>query len=233
MELFVGHLLESSLILGILATFYWLTLHKEPLFRFNRVYLLLSLALAAVVPFMHFRFSPIGLDTPGALHMPNMLDTVYIYAEGARDTIVPAIAKHSFFNWLYIFGAITLCTRMLGGIIKIGLMSKQARWYTFKGYKIADLPGHFMPFSFFNVMFINRSLYADDDLDKIIAHEMAHVRFKHSLDILFFEILLTVQWFNPFAWLIRHLLKELHEFQADKSVLSNGISIGQYKKLIL
>ena len=233
MEYFINYLLESSVILGVLTIFYRLVMHQEPLFKFNRIFLLLSLLLATVIPFIHVSLNILKASADETAGFVNLLDTVNVYAGDVRNTVIPAIAKSKSFGWLYLLGAIGLLFRLFLGIVRLGGLSKKATWVNIKGIKIADLPGSFNPFSFFHVIFINRSLYSDDDLDKILTHEMAHVKFKHSIDVLLFEILLIVQWFNPFAWLTKHLLKELHEFQADRSVLKDGASVGSYKNLLL
>ncbi|WP_075591395.1 M56 family metallopeptidase [Labilibacter marinus] len=231
MEFFINYLLESSIILGILTIFYRFVLHHEPLFKFNRIYLLFSLLLATVVPLIHISiYKNNAANTQGFV---NLLDTVNVFAGDMRQTVVPAIADNQSFSWIYMLGAIGLLLRLLIGIVRLGGLSKKANWQKINGVKIADLPGRFNPFSFFHVIFINRSLYSDNDLDKIMVHEMAHVKHKHSIDVLLFESLLIVQWFNPFAWLIKYLLKELHEFQADRSVLNKGTSVGSYKNLLL
>ncbi len=231
MEATIKYLIESSIILGILTIFYRLVLHNEPMFRFNRLYLLFSLLLAAIVPALSLSFIFFGEKTTEGMTI--VLDAVDVYSGQVQQTIVPAIAKHVFFNWLYILGALILFARLIYGFIRLGGLSREAEWLKINGYKVANLPGRFNPFSFFHIIFVNRSLYSNDDLDKIMKHEIAHVRFKHSLDVVITEVLLIVQWFNPFAWIIRTLLKELHEFQADKEVIKKGTSIGQYKMLLL
>ncbi|WP_430935105.1 M56 family metallopeptidase [Saccharicrinis sp. 156] len=229
MEIFINYLMESSIILGILTLFYRFVLHHEPLFKFNRFYLLFSLLLATVAPFIHISLSSGDSETTGFV----LLETVNVFSGDVRETVVPVIKENKSFTWIYGMGAIGLLVRLLLGIVRLGGLSKKATWVKYNGIRIADLPGKFNPFSFFHVIFINRSLYSDDDLDKILVHETAHVKYRHSLDVLLFEILLIVQWFNPFAWMIKYLLKELHEFQADRSVLQKGTSIGSYKNLLL
>ncbi len=232
METLFNYLLESSLILGVLTMFYCMALHNEPLYRFNRLYLLISLLLAAVLPFVHLSLFQVS-DADQVNRFAFVLDSINVYSGEVRQTIVPVIMGHRVFNWVYFVGAVLLFIRLMYGFARLGGLSRKANWLVYKGYRIADLPGRFNPFSFFHIIFMNRSMYSDDDLDNIMVHEMAHVQFKHSLDVILIEALLIVQWFNPFAWIIRHLLKELHEFQADKEVLAKGTSIGQYKMLLL
>lgn len=232
MESVIRYLLESSAILGMLTIFYRLVLHHELMFKFNRLYLLVSLMLAVFVPFVHLT----SLGTSGANQATgfvNMMASVNVYGGQVQQKIIPLIADHQFFNWLYLVGAVLLLTRLLYGIVRLGGLSRKAEWLKIKGFKVAKLPGRFNPFSFFHIIFVNSSLYSDDDLDQIIQHEIAHIRFKHSIDVLIIEALLIMQWFNPFAWVIRRLIKELHEFQADKEVIKKGASVGQYKMLLL
>ncbi len=231
METFVQYLIESSLVLGVLTVFYRLVLHNERMFHFNRVFLLLSLLLSAVVPLLHFT-TPVNINNQMD-GISYLLGSINVYSGQVQEAVVPAIVGFKMFNWLYLIGVILLLTRLIYGIVRLGGLSRSAIWTKIEGYRVADLPGRFNPFSFFHVIFVNRSLYTNEDLNKIMDHEKAHVRFKHSLDVLITEVLLIFQWFNPFAWIIRRLLKELHEFQADKEVLSKGTSVSQYKMLLL
>ena len=230
MSSLINYLYESAVVLGVLTAFYWLVLHKESLFRFNRFYLLASLLLAALVPFLRIQI-PMG-SQGSTEQFSNVLATITIYAETARYTVVPFIEQIPGFKWVYMVGAIGLFIRLIVGISRVGALSGKASFIGYEGYKIADLPGQFSPFSFFKVIFMNRSLYSDKDMEQILLHEMAHVRFKHSWDVLLLEAVLIVQWFNPFAWLLRKQLKELHEFQADREVLLSGTSVGRYKELL-
>lgn len=231
MSTLINYLFESSVLLGGLTVFYWLILHKEPLFRFNRLFLLSSLLLAALLPFLKI---PMFVQvSESSIEYTKVMTSITIYAENTRKNLVPIIESIPGFKWIYMTGVCGLLIRLVYGFIRVGAISGKASLTGYKGYKIADLPGQFSPFSFFNVIFVNRSLYSNRDIEQVLEHEMAHVRFKHSWDVLLLEILLIVQWFNPFAWLLRSLLKELHEFQADRVVLSSGTSIGRYKELLL
>ncbi len=231
MEHIVKYLIESSIILGILTIFYRLILHDERIFRFNRFYLLLSLCLASVVPLIHLS-NPVRNESQME-GFSYLLGSVDVYSTQFQEIVIPKIAQVQLFNWMYAFGVALLLVRLFYGFVQLGGLSRKATWSKVKGYRVANLPGRFNPFSFFNIIFVNQSLYSDDDLDKIMDHEMAHIQFKHSLDVLVVECLLIIQWFNPFAWIIQRLLKELHEFQADKEVLKRGTSVGQYKMLLL
>ncbi len=232
MDIIVNYLIESSLILGLLCIFYRFVLHYETNFTFNRFFLLFSLLMATVIPVIS-----IGVQYstgPSAnVYTGNMLNAVTVYAQNTKEVIVPYVAQSSAFKWLYLVGCTGLIIRLLWGFIRLGGLAGKVKLMSFNDYKVADLPGQFNPFSFFNVVFVNQSRYSEDELEQIMIHELTHVRLKHSWDVLLLELLLIIQWFNPFAWLLRILLKELHEFQADKQVLSKGFSAKSYKELLL
>ena len=233
MNFIVNYLFESAFILGLLTAFYWLVLHRETSFKFNRFYLLFSLTTAALVPLLTFSLSVGMSEINGEVYVGNMLNAVSVYAQRTKETIVPILSESAAFKWLYLVGFIGLLARLGYGFIRLGGLAGKVNLVKYNGYKVADLPGQFNPFSFFNVVFINQSRYSQKEVEQIMIHELTHVRLKHSWDVLLLEILLIVQWFNPFAWLLRSMLKELHEFQADKQVLDHGYSAKSYKALLL
>ncbi|MBK3515919.1 M56 family metallopeptidase [Carboxylicivirga marina] len=232
MDLIVNYLFESAIILGLLTAFYRLVLHAEPTFKFNRFYLLLSLLVATIAPILTFVVYR-TIAPEGEVYVGNVIEAITVYAQNTKAVVVPVVAQSSAFKWLYIVGCIGLLVRLLFGFIRLGGLAGKVKLVSYEGYKVADLPGQFNPFSFFHVVFVNQSRYSDKELEQIMIHELTHVKLKHSWDVLLLEVLLIVQWFNPFAWFLRSLLKELHEFQADKQVLKKGYSAKSYKELLL
>jgi beta-lactamase regulating signal transducer with metallopeptidase domain len=78
------------------------------------------------------------------------------------------------------------------------------------------------PCSFMNNIFINPEKYDWNTYNQILEHEKVHVKEKHSLDILFAEMVLIFQWFNPFAWVYRKEIENNLEFLTDDKVLQSG-----------
>ncbi|WP_439183164.1 M56 family metallopeptidase [Carboxylicivirga taeanensis] len=232
MNLIVNYLFESALILGLLTIFYRGILHYDPHFKFNRFYLLLALLVATVAPLVSISVYRSAV-AEGDVYVGNVLGAITVYAQNTKATVVPVVAQSSAFKWLYIVGCLGLLLRLLYGFVRLGGLAGKVKLVSFVGYKVADLPGQFNPFSFFNVVFVNQSRYSEKELEQIMIHELTHVRLRHSWDVLLLELLLVIQWFNPFAWFLRSLLKELHEFQADKQVLAQGYSATSYKELLL
>ena len=98
---------------------------------------------------------------------------------------------------------------------------------------IYEMTDHVIPFSFGNAIFINPALHSEVELEKIIQHEFIHVKEKHSIDIIWGEILQIVCWFNPFAWLLKKAIRQNLEFIADQKVLQHGYSKKEYQYLLL
>jgi hypothetical protein len=70
-------------------------------------------------------------------------------------------------------------------------------------------------------------------IKEIIRHEFIHVKQKHSVDIFLSELLCVLNWYNPFAWMIRRAIKVNLEFIADDKVLASGVDRKEYQCLLL
>jgi TonB family protein len=90
-----------------------------------------------------------------------------------------------------------------------------------------------MPFSFFNVVFIDIQEYSERELSNIIAHEKVHIQERHWIDLLIIELLAVLFWINPVVWLYERSIKQNHEYLADQGVLLAGYSPGQYQALLI
>lgn len=89
------------------------------------------------------------------------------------------------------------------------------------------------PFSFLSYVFVGSGVKQQKGWEKMLAHEMEHVRQGHSYDILMLEIITVFQWCNPFFWLLKRVLKENHEYLADQAVLRHEADPSFYKQVLL
>jgi TonB family protein len=89
------------------------------------------------------------------------------------------------------------------------------------------------PYSFLKYVFVSQSLLQSKGYDKMIDHELEHVKQGHSVDVIILELLTVFQWFNPFMWMLNHAIRENHEYLADQAVLIKGVTRGEYKMLLL
>ena len=82
--------------------------------------------------------------------------------------------------------------------------------------------------------FFNYAFFPDENVsEEIVRHEMSHIAHHHSADILFVELMMIIQWFNPFIYLYKRELQSLHEYMADRDVVATGIDKQNYMMLIL
>lgn len=90
------------------------------------------------------------------------------------------------------------------------------------GFHLVELEEDAAPYSFWNRVFLNPNRYDPETYHQIVQHEAVHVRQRHSLDLMLAELVVIVQWFNPFAWLYRRAIENNLEFLTDAEVLRQG-----------
>ncbi len=101
------------------------------------------------------------------------------------------------------------------------------------GVRIVTVGEDMEPFSWNRTVVLSRSDCESDSSDIIIEHECAHVHCRHSLDILAVDLLSSMQWFNPVTVWLRSDLQSVHEYQADRLVLTSGYNAGGYQIMLL
>ena len=104
---------------------------------------------------------------------------------------------------------------------------------SFNGIRIVENDKYGLPFSFFNIVFINPKFHTQEDLPEILAHEKVHIRENHWFDLLFIEMLTVVFWFNPFIWFFERSIKQNHEYLADKGVIFMGHGVARYQAILV
>ena len=87
------------------------------------------------------------------------------------------------------------------------------------------------PFSWMNTVVITDEDFKNNP--SVMQHERAHIRLRHSWDNLFVSFVEVLQWFNPCIWMLDYSLREVHEYEADASVLSHGVTLQNYQSLLI
>lgn len=132
-----------------------------------------------------------------------------------------------------ITGMLIMGVRMLLQLLSLHRIKTKATLLNEGTVKLFHVDEQITPFSFSNGIYINRQLHTEAELKEIIRHEFVHVKQKHSIDILFAELLCMLLWFHPAAWLIRNAIRQNLEFIADEQVLQDGVDKKQYQYLLL
>jgi hypothetical protein len=135
-----------------------------------------------------------------------------------ETSLSPGQVVHWLF-YLYWFGVLVFGANFLLQIAVLVYQSYRSPVIGDGRFRIVETSGDRAPCSFGNIIFINPSIYDWETYNQILIHEKVHVSGWHTIDILLAEIVLILQWFNPFAWLYRKEVENNLEFLTDQSVL--------------
>jgi TonB family protein len=232
----VNFILESGVSLALLSLIYVFFLRKETFFKINRWFLLGSVLFSVILPIIKLRIfspQPVVLSEVTVTPYRNLLESITIYSHDFSGSVENAILSVILLIYIYLAGVLFFTGIFLYRITQILLIVRKSGVQSAKGFKLVMLEKETSPFSFMNYVFVSQSLVNSKGYDKMIEHEMEHVKQGHSFDVIILELLTVFQWFNPFMWMLNRAIRENHEFLADQAVLSHGVSKGEYKSLLL
>lgn len=216
------YLLEANLYLSLFYGCYHLLFHKETFYTLNRYFLIGSTFLAFALPLLQ-----IGYLNSFFQHQEyNSLSTMVARpaAKGNNDLIELGISS------LYILVAVFFSVKLLRGLFQVIALSRKTKRHQDGQVVHIELEQGKPAFSFFNLLFIPADVAGKET---ILKHEMVHIRQKHSLDILFFEIVQILNWFNPVSYLIKKDIKLLHEYIADELTTNEEIQKHDYALFLI
>lgn len=210
MEL-LPYLLEANVLLVVLWIYFKLFLARGKQFRFNRAYLLGSLAVAFGFPLLPL---PLGDAMESALQFSYSLPEAVI--GGTADAAQEGMA----WNWTHVYMIIAGLALLIFIGRTLHLLQSVLRSPITRqnGYFQVDASG-LGPASFGPFLFWEAQLDQQHGNDLIRAHEIAHIRNWHSLDVLLYQVAMAALWFNPVIYLLFRELRQVHEFQADAAAL--------------
>jgi len=221
------YLFEVSISLALFYSLYWIFLKKETFFAINRFFLISSVLFSFIVPFINASF----LNISSPIVSRQFIEKAYISSQTA-STQSHTLGIAGILWLIYFFGAGLFFLLFMYKLLKLFALIKKTGIQRFNGVKVVFMKKDLAPFSFFNIIFVNKSNTSDDDFQSIISHEMIHIRQYHSIDLIIMELLSIFQWFNPFVWPYKKSLKETHEYLADNAVIAQGCNAAKYQLLI-
>ena len=216
---------KVAILLAVFYLFYRLLMERETFHRLNRAVLLLSVLASYILPaciitthqivrmtapLAEARDTEIAtIQTSTHTSWPTVLLTVYLIGFAAK-------ILHTILSTIYLHRFISLCEQHLQKDRTTIAVSEQ----------------NLAPFSWWNTIVLSRDDYETHD-PALLAHEQAHIKSYHSVDILLMELVVALQWFNPAAWLMRRDLCTVHEYEADEAILACGIDTHHYLSLLM
>ncbi|WP_304517636.1 M56 family metallopeptidase [Cecembia rubra] len=249
-------LIKSTLALGLLYGMYHFLLSRESIFKFNRFYLLTALVFSLVLPFIQMpQVIPSVQEKSSQIWNQWELKQAIVDFEEAK---VPSELKEvqekslvqvgsqenevnkSKMSWvqviiaIYFFGLLLFSTRFLVQLIGMRKLLKSNSQVDKGNYRLVLHKDDVLPFSFLHYIFVSKAQYQSSAIEsEILEHELAHIRQRHSWDILFVEVLKCVFWFNPLLILYKKAIHLNHEFLADEHVLRKFENRTAYQYLLL
>lgn len=236
--------IRSALVLALLYIPYMLLLRKESFFRLNRMILLLILLLSLVLPALdihHLAWE--GLAPVQTVLRPSAAEgdvrpaTAVLLPEVTVHPGVETAASRSPWQWLSVLFVLVMSGVALWHVYQVARMGVVVRrgslWHqTRDGAHIYCHADEVSPYSWMGSVVISERDYRENGRE-ILLHEMAHVRARHSWDLLFLALVQTLQWWNPLVYILGGSLRDVHEYQADDSVLRQGVSARAYQLLLI
>ena len=239
MSLLIQYLVKLSISLAIVWLFYQFILRKLTFYNSNRLYLLTYTLLSFFIPYINISII-LGNNNGANNALIQFIPSVHQYTialEEASHCPIP-IWSSSYDKWDWtafalMIGAGILLLRFIVRYISFIRIRNRSKLISTDGIKIYQVDESIIPFSFGKSVFINSNLHTEEELSDIVRHEFVHVRQNHTIDIVWAELLCIINWYNPFAWLLKRSIRQNLEFIADNKVVENGIDKKQYQYLLL
>lgn len=231
------YLLKANAFIAVVYLFYWIALKHTTFHQLNRFFLLSGICLSLLLPWVHFSGQSLFHTTQINFFLEGF-DDIALLGENSQS-LAATKNTYSLSDWkilvlgLYIFIALLICWKTIRGIKFILKLKKSAIPSQFAGIHFYSGPDIAQPFSFFKWIFFPSSPKKYNPEVAILKHEKAHADQWHTLDLLLLEIITIVLWFNPFIFLLRRSLKQVHEYQADSEAIESPGAKADYLRLIV
>ena len=244
MGTFLVYILKSAACLAVFYLFYKLLMSRDTFHRFNRFALLGLLVLSSLLPLVEASVNSPAAVQETMLTLEQLLLMADIQPEGES---MAAATPSATVLWLraallvYLTGIVFFIARNLCSLARLGRLIRQGKREALDSYlpdrkeKNVRLVVHdhdIAPFSWMHWIVIARKDLEENGRE-ILIHELAHIRNRHSWDLLLADLCIFVQWFNPAAWLLKQELQNIHEYEADETVLREGVNARNYQMLLI
>lgn len=219
--------LKVGVCLAVFYLFFKLLLSRETFHRFNRIVVLGAMVLSFVLPLCVitvYREIPV---------LPEFEAEETAAVEAVAEPLPEAFAWETLAGAAFLAGALvtlawTLCS--LGGVLRLIRRGRRERLED--GTVLVLTDGAVTPFSWGRYIVMSETDLAENG-GPILLHERAHLRLRHSADLIVTDLAGCLQWFNPAMWLLRRELRAIHEYEADEAVLNSGVDAKSYQLLLI
>ncbi|WP_116105500.1 M56 family metallopeptidase [Lewinella sp. IMCC34191] len=216
---------------GIFLVAFYLILDRTPLDHFKRGYLLASVALSFVIPYLPVWPAEILARTsedvfqPVVTVGPDIIELTPV-SEEASSTNWLAISLWTLYGIGVLYSLVRVIYFLFGVYQRLG----HGKHYPAGGLTEVVLPYATPPHTFLRWVFFSE---AARPTPGVLAHEHAHARQLHSLDRLLMAFLCVAWWWNPLLYRYARCLAETHELLADRAVVRSGHPVADYQRQLL
>lgn len=221
---------QTSIVFSLLYFFFHLFLRKLTFHKENRLLLLSLLPLSLVIPFLG---SLVPSFQEAMVEIPVFEEISFstpMIVKGTVTSPTTSISPISYLLWIYAAGVLFGLFRLFQSVLKLIRLRNNSEIHFKNGHQLilADIPAIF---SCFHWIFVPKNDLKSYNAE-IMAHEKAHVRMRHTLDLIITECYVVFFWVNPAVYFFRKSLKAIHEYQADQEVLREYGDKISYLKLL-
>ena len=235
------YILKSSFCLAVFYLFYRLLLSRETFHRFNRIALLGILLLSCLLPFVE-----VSVRRPVEMYQTMMTWEQWLLLTDLAGTETHAVqVQENVVTWIqglllvYLFGILFFMLRNIYSLFGLWVLLKSGRREKVSDYVVTVVKAVLIvherdisPFSWMRYIVISQKDLHENGRE-ILTHDLAHIRNRHSWDLFAADICIFFQWFNPAAWLLKQELQNIHEYEADETVINEGVDARQYQLLLI
>ncbi|HKG06566.1 MAG TPA: M56 family metallopeptidase [Pedobacter sp.] len=219
----LSYLIQVNLYLLLFYLFYLVMLRNETFFKMNRFYLVGSALCSLIIPAMKTDWIKDLFITEKVQEFTQTVKYSVITPGIDQLNTQPLIVQTQ--PWLTTTEWIWLTYAAVSLVFLINFLRKL--YFVNAAFKL-KLQGR--AFSFFSKIAVDEEL---EGKETIVKHEQVHARQWHSADLIFFELFLALNWFNPIVYLYRKAIKNIHEFIADDSAASTLEDRSAYALLLV
>jgi len=217
---------------------YEFLLKKETFFTYNRWYLLFCAVISFLLPLMKIEAFSTLVPAESIAVLTNVwLPEVFIGNTTENIQYLPEVEISSAtttINWWFVAYGVGVLGSLFLLFRKYQNLSRMFSFKTIsaeKNFKIIEVPGTTIACTFYKTVFLGEQL-SEEEKQQILSHELVHVKQKHSLDLIFFEVLKIIFWFNPLIYIYQSRISTLHEFIADAAVVKTTEKRSYYEQLL-
>ncbi len=222
----INYIIQVILFQTLFLTIYDFFLSKETFFTKNRWYLLSTPILSFLLPLIKIPTFQKAVPQEYIVYLPEIVLSPEAIIQ--KSTWYQSI---NYIDIIFAIGVIVFSVVFLSKLIQIFKLINSYKLIRKVGYTLVLIPNQSKAFSFFNYIFLGEEI-PENQKEQIIAHELVHSTQKHSLDLLLFEFLKIVMWFNPMIFIYQKRITLVHEYISDEVATKNEPKENYINKLL-